>query len=100
MSNFLNSLNRKLLALKNVVLDEKLDEEIEDIRSWVDDEEGTDLEDVLSDFDEVDIISNFFDDHLPSDHRVIILSDINAEADFDEIMEGFKQKHILTKIIR
>ena len=105
MSKFLNSLNRKLLALKNVVLDERIDEdiqawigeEIEDIRAWIDDE-GTDLEDLLTDFEEEDILSNFLDEHIPTDHRVIILSDINAEADFDEMVQIFKSAHPLTEI--
>jgi len=65
---------------------------------FIDDEEGTDLEDLMSDFDKEDQME-YFRDNKAAGVIWIECSDINAEADLKELLEEFKQKHILTKII-
>lgn len=97
MSNFLNNLDRRLLVLKDRDSLIDLIQEIEDIRYWIDDVVGTDLEDVLSDFEQEDIKEQIVD-FIPEGHRLVELPDINAEADFEELLQEFKSKHILTKI--
>ena len=96
MSKFIDSLNKKLKALKDIVLDAELDESIEELLSWVEDEQGTDLDDLITDFDQDDFREAISSHEL--NYRVIKLSDINAEADFEDLLQEFKQKYILTEI--
>lgn len=96
MSKFIDSLNKKLKALKDIVLDAELDESIEEILSWVEDEQGTDLDDLITDFDQEDFREAISSHEL--NFRVIKLADINAEADFEDLLQEFKQKYILTEI--
>ena len=74
------------------------DSDIDEIISFVEDSEGEDLEDLMSDFDIEDQM-DYFRDSKPVNVVWIECSDINAEADLKELLEEFKQKHILTKII-
>ena len=78
--------------------DDMYDSDIDEIISFVEDEEGTDLEDLMSDFDKEDQM-DYFRDSKAVEVIWIECSDINAEADLKELLEEFKQKHILTKII-
>ena len=77
---------------------EMYDLDIDEIISFVEDSEGADLEDLMADFDKEDQME-FFRDSKPANVVWIECSDINAEADLKELLEEFKQKHILTKII-
>ena len=76
--------------------DDMYDSDIDEIISFV--EDGEDLEDLMSDFDKEDQME-FFRDNKAAGAIWIECSDINAEADLKELLEEFKQKHILTKII-
>ena len=78
--------------------DDMYDSEIYEIISFVGDSQGEDLEDLMSDFDKEDQME-FFRDNKAAGAIWIECSDINAEADLKELLEEFKQKHILTKII-
>ena len=78
--------------------DDMYDSEIYEIISFVGDSQGEDLEDLMSDFDKEDQME-FFRDNKAAGDIWIECSDINAEADLKELLEEFKQKHILTKII-
>ena len=78
--------------------DDMYDSDIDEIISFVEDSEGEDLEDLMADFDEEDQME-FFRDNKAAGAIWIECSDINAEADLKELLEEFKQKHILTKII-
>lgn len=96
MSNFIDKLKEKIKELKESTL-ETVMYDISELYEWVDDEMGTDLEDILSDFGDEDI-KDQLRDIVPQNMRIIELSDINAESDFDELMQDFKRKHMLTKI--
>lgn len=74
------------------------DSDIDEIISFVEDSQGEDLEDLMSDFDKEDQME-YFRDNKAAGAIWIECSDINAEADFKKLLEEFKQKHILTKII-
>ena len=76
--------------------DDMYDSDIDEIISFV--EDGEDLGDLMSDFDKEDQME-FFRDNKAAGAIWIECSDINAEADLKELLEEFKQKHILTKII-
>ena len=78
--------------------DDMYDSEIDEIISFVEDSEGEDLEDLMADFDKEDQM-DYFRDNKAAGVIWIECSDINAEADLKELLEEFKQKHILTKII-
>lgn len=74
------------------------DSDIDEIISFVEDSQGEDLEDLMADFDKEDQME-YFRDIKAAGVIWIECSDINAEADLKELLEEFKQKHILTKII-
>ena len=74
------------------------DSDIDEIIGFVEDSEGVDLEDLMADFDKEDQM-DYFIDNKAAGSVWIECSDINAEADLKELLEEFKQKHILTKII-
>ena len=78
--------------------DDMYDSDIDEIISFVEGSQGEDLGDLMSDFDKEDQME-FFRDNKAAGAIWIECSDINAEADLKELLEEFKQKHILTKII-
>ena len=100
MSKFIDTLIQKIETLKIYLADEELSDaalRVADIIEWVDDEQGIDLDDALSDFEEIDIYYNFTF-RKTKNIRVVELDSINAEADFDDLMQDFKQKYTLTEI--
>lgn len=100
MSNFINKLEGKLEELKNLIDDEEHphSQEVQEIIDWLEDEWAQDADDILKDF-ETEQIGEFWEDHIKTTgSRHVTLSDINAESEFDELMESFKSKHILTII--
>ena len=78
--------------------DDMYDSDIDEIISFVEGSQGEDLGDLMPDFDKEDQME-FFRDNKAAGAIWIECSDINAEADLKELLEEFKQKHILTKII-
>ena len=74
------------------------DSDIDEIISFVECSQGEYLEDLMADFDKEDQM-DYFIDNKAAGSVWIECSDINAEADLKELLEEFKQKHILTKII-
>ena len=78
--------------------DDMYDSDIYEIISFVEDSQGDYLEDLMSDFDKEDQM-DYFRDNKAAGSVWIECSDINAEADLKELLEEFKHKHILTKII-
>ena len=101
MSKSNDKVIKMLASLKDdlqLKFDDMYDSDIDEIISFVEDEEGTDLEDLMSDFDKEDQME-FFRYNKAAGAIWIECSDINAEADLKELLEEFKQKHILTKII-
>ena len=101
MSKTNDNVIKMLASLRDVLqlkFDDMCDSDIDEIISFVEDSEGADLEDLMSDFDKEDQM-DYFRDSKPANVVWIECSDINAEADLKELLEEFKQKHILTKII-
>ena len=101
MSKTNDKVIRMLASLKNDLqlnFDDMYDSDIDEIIGFIEDEEGTDLEDSMSDFDKEDHME-YFIGNKAAGAIWIECSDINAEADLKELLEEFKQKHILTKII-
>ena len=101
MSKTNDKVIRMLASLKGdlqLKFDDMYDSEIDDIIGFVEDSEGEDLEDLMADFDKEDQM-DYFRDNKAAGVTWIECSDINAEADLKELLEEFKQKHILTKII-
>ena len=100
MSKTNDKVVRMLASLKNDLqldFDDMYDSDIDEIIGFIEDEEGIDLEDSMSDFDKEDQME-YFRDNIAAGVIWIECSDINAEADLKELLEEFKQKHILTKI--
>lgn len=100
MSKFTDKLKEKIrhaLGVGDLDVEEMETADAEVFYS-IDDLEGTDLEDLMSDFDIEDQM-DYFRDNKAAGAIWIECSDINAEADLKELLEEFKQKHILTKII-
>ena len=78
--------------------DDMYDSEIDEIISFVEDSQGVDLGDLISDFDKEDQM-DYFRDNKAAGAIWIECSDINAEADLKELLEEFKSRHIMTKIV-
>ena len=78
--------------------DDMYDADIDVIISFVECSQGEDLEDLMADFDKEDQME-YFRDNKAAGAIWVECSGINAEADLKELLEEFKQKHILTKII-
>ena len=100
MSKFTDKLKEKIryaLGVEDMDVEE-MEKADAEVFHFIDDEEGTDLEDLMSDFDIEDQM-DYFRDYKAAGAILIECSDINAEADLKELLEEFKQKHILTKII-
>ena len=98
MSKFTDKLKEKIRGLSGLVSTEFIEEGCQEIISFVEDSQGEDLEDLMADFDKEDQM-DYFRDNKAAGSVWIECSDINAEADLKELLEEFKQKHILTKII-
>ena len=100
MSKFTDKLKEKIrhaLGVGDMDVEEMETADAE-VFYFIDDQEGKDLWDLISDFDKEDQM-DYFRDNISEGAIWIECSDINAEADLKELLEGFKQKHILTKII-
>ena len=101
MSKTNDKVIRMLASLKGdlqLKFDDMYDSEIDDIIGFVEDSEGVDLEDLMADFDKEDQM-DYFRDNKAAGVTWIECSDINAEADLKELLEEFKSRHIMTKII-
>lgn len=101
MSKTNDNVIKMLASLRDdlqISFEDQYDTDLNEIISFVEDSEGADLEDLMADFDKEDQME-FFRDSKPANVVWIECSDINAEADLKELLEEFKQKHILTKII-
>ena len=101
MSKTNDKVIRMLASLKydlQLKFDDMYDSEIDDIIGFVEDSEGVDLEDLMADFDKEDQM-DYFRDNKAAGVTWIECSDINAEADLKELLEEFKSRHIMTKII-
>ena len=101
MSKTNDKVIRMLASLKGdlqLKFDDMYDSEIDDIIGFVEDNEGVDLEDLMADFDKEDQM-DYFRDNNAAGVTWIECSDINAEADLKELLEEFKSRHIMTKII-
>ena len=101
MSKTNDKVIRMLASLKGdlqLKFDDMYDSEIDDIIGFVEDSEGVDLEDLMADFDKEDQM-DYFRDNIAAGVTWIECSDINAEADLKELLEEFKSRHIMTKII-
>ena len=101
MSKTNDKVIRMLASLKGdlqLKFDDMYDSEIDDIIGFVEDSEGEDLEDLMADFDKEDQM-DYFRDNKAAGVTWIECSDINAEADLKELLEEFKSRHIMTKII-
>lgn len=101
MSKTNDKVLKMLASLKNdlqLKFDDMCDSDIDEIISFVEDSEGEDLEDLMSDFDIEDQM-DYFIASKPANAVWIECSDINAEADLKELLEEFKSRHIMTKII-
>ena len=98
MSKFTDKLKEKIRGLSGLVSTEFIEEGCQDIISFVECSQGEDLEDLMADFDKEDQM-DYFRDIKAAGVTWIECSDINAEADLKELLEEFKQKHIMTKIV-
>ena len=100
MSKTNDNVIKMLTSLKDdlqIGFEDMYDSDIDEIISFVEDSQGKDLEDSMSDFDKEDQME-YFTDNMPAGAILIACSDINAEVDLKELLGEFKQKHILTKI--
>ena len=93
MSKFTAKIIEKVTELNEFLKEDIVDEIVESIEMGV----GRDLEDTLSDFDEEDIIDEFID-RKPSNAKYIILDNIQAESEIEDLLSAFKQKYPLTEI--
>lgn len=100
MSKFNDTLLGKIEEIINLLPPEEdyVKGELKDVMAWVEEKEGTDLEDLVSDFDDWDAMQALTALR-PKTYRIIEVDNIQAEAELDELLQTFKQKHLLTEII-
>lgn len=106
MSEFNRKLQNKIrgimkdLKVDDLLLDiPKTLEDLDELKDWIDDEEGTDLEDILSDFDDPDIFKCLLD-RMPKNVRLVEIPDINTESEIDEYLDNLKLNNTLITVYK
>lgn len=98
MSKFTNTLKSKLEDIKRKTYDIDTEKLLNDLYKWVNDKEGEDLEDVLSDYSEAEKLEYFRNNKSPN-LVLIEVPNIAAESELAEVLNKFKCKYALTEIL-